>query len=177
MFSQPWLRAVALWAATSLLVSVQRGTITLNSVTSNTATVTAVVTADAVLAWGGNQLPVAAGGYLNLNARLALTNATTITATINAATAADTTVSWELYHFMPGVISVQRGTVTGAATATPTAVDTNKTMLFYLGQETDNGVGDTSKAARIVLTNSTTITQTTSGGAATITGWQLVSFL
>ena len=154
--------------------SIQAGTITLNSATSNTATVTAVSVENAILIWLGNTHAVASGGYRNLNTRLALTNATTITATINTANATDTVVSFVLLEFYAGFIrSVQRGTITGATTAAITAVDTNKSFLVPMGYTTDNAAGDTSQAPKLVLTDATTVTQT-GGGAGTVSGYQVV---
>ncbi|KRA13958.1 hypothetical protein [Acidovorax sp. Root568] len=78
--------------------------------------------------------------------------------------------------------SLQRGVITiGAsatsATATISAVVTGKSKLTWLG---GLGIVNTSEAGipRIDLTNSTTITATTRGAAATNTqvGWQLEEF-
>jgi hypothetical protein len=162
----------------SLVKSVQAGTIAITGATSNTATVTAVNVANAVLIWLGNRLPVASGGYRQLNARLELTNPTTVTATVNTDPGPNTTtVSFVLVEFFSGVLrSVQRGTITGATTATITAVNTKKSFLVPLGQTTDNSVGDTSQAATLELTDATTVTQA-GGGAGTVSGYQVVEFL
>lgn len=78
--------------------SIQRGTITLTSAASATATITSVDTSKSELRFLGETMNAAAStSALATNmARLALTNSTTITAT-RVSVAADTTiVSWEL---------------------------------------------------------------------------------
>ena len=78
--------------------SIQRGVIALTSVTSATATVTAVNTSKARLynlGWS-----ISSGGSALDSVRVALTNSTTITATRgNTGGAVDSTVSWELEEF------------------------------------------------------------------------------
>ena len=78
--------------------------------------------------------------------------------------------------------SVQRGVITvpassSSSTATVTAVVTSKSRLTWLG---GLGIVNSTEAGipRIALTNSTTITATTRGNAATNTdvGWQLEEF-
>lgn len=66
--------------------SVQRGTITTASVTSNTATVSSVNTAKAELDYLGNATSdTGSGNTANTQTQLALTNGTTITATVTTA--------------------------------------------------------------------------------------------
>lgn len=68
-----------------------------------------------------------------------------------------------------GIKSIQRGTISVAAsssaTATITAVNTAKTELRYLGSEVNS--------ARIALTNSTTVTATNAGGATVVVGFEI----
>lgn len=70
-----------------------------------------------------------------------------------------------------GVIKgIQSGTITlvgvGANTATIAAVDMGTTLLFYAGNSESNG-GSADGFCRLVLTNSTTVTASRSGGANT----------
>lgn len=78
--------------------SIQRGTITVASATSATATITSVDTAKSELRMLGETMSTAASiGALATNfVRISLTNATTITATRISAAADATIVSWEL---------------------------------------------------------------------------------
>ena len=58
--------------------SIQRGVITLTTVTSNTATITSVNTSKAVVLYGGTTIVNNEGSSITL-AKVVLTNATTIT--------------------------------------------------------------------------------------------------
>jgi hypothetical protein len=81
-----------------------------------------------------------------------------------------------------GVKSVQRGVITltpagvGTGTATITAVDINKSVVFWLGsRHATNDFGNIN--SRVELTNSTTVTAAVSGaGSVTEVGWQVVEF-
>lgn len=83
------------FAGGSSIKSIQRGVITLSSVTSATATITAVVTAKTALRHLGATSDVGEAYSL---ARINLTNTTTITATRGNATGTST-VSWELTEY------------------------------------------------------------------------------
>lgn len=170
----------------STIKSVQRGTISLSGVTSNTATITAVDPNNTMLVMNGFTSDETASNYPRVFPLLQLTNATTVTASKQDATST-TVVSFEVIEFYPGVLrsSVQRGTIaiTNAvltATATITAVTTAKTMLSYTGWEAPphQGGGEVvHSVANIVLTNSTTLTATRLGGNGTLTlGYQVVEF-
>lgn len=77
--------------------------------------------------------------------------------------------------------SIQRGTINataGGATATISAVNTSKTELRFLGGGDYMGVTGYPVFARVVLTNSTTVTATASnsnGGICTVS-WELTEF-
>ena len=170
-----WLRG------TNVVKSVQRGTITLTDAgTSATATITAVVLANARLRWLGQTNNDSTSLPTQALARLAFTNATTITANTLANQNAGKlqVVSFEVIEYWPGVLkSVQRGTITtGTPTATITAVDVNKSELDYLGN-TDSGGGIAlSGLTRLALTNATTVTFSTGAGNTQVTGYQVVEF-
>lgn len=81
-----------------------------------------------------------------------------------------------------GVKSVQRGVITltpsgvGTGTATITAVNLSKSMVFWLGaRHSGNDFGNIN--SRVELTNATTVTAAVSGpGSVTEVGWQVVEF-
>lgn len=158
--------------------SVQRGTISITEATSATATIAAVNTANTELIHVGQDYSTSSTDPRVAMARLELTNATTVTATVNTSPGAQVTVvSYEVIEYETGVIKrVQRGTITGAATATITAVDTTKSKLSMLGWTTTNTASDMVNNPKMVLTDATTVTQ--SGGVVTnITGaYQVIEF-
>ena len=82
-----------------VIKSVQRGTIALNAVASNTATITSVNTSKSQMDFLGQDNTVGDDNRQTM-ARLALTNATTVTATLNTATALGiTTVSYQVTEY------------------------------------------------------------------------------
>ena len=80
----------------TVIKSIQRGTIVLINVNSNTATISAVVTAKTKLNWLGQTL---GSDVLPDMVRLSLTNTTTITATRINSTADVSTVSFEAIEY------------------------------------------------------------------------------
>lgn len=152
---------------------IQRGTITINSGSaSSTATIAAVDTANVILNFLGytSNTPGADPGSPTY---VVLTNATTVTALRDSSI--DTTpaivVSYEVIEFWPGVLrSAQAFSVTlgvsasGTATLT-TPVDTNRAMVFMLGN-TCNNYDEQRMRMRWSLTDGTTVTVTSDPGAA-----------
>lgn len=178
---------VGLWGASSLIESIQRGTVSVGaSGATNTATITAVDTTRSTVVWGNVSAPnVLANGVSASSARLALTNGTTLTATQDSSgTGVDQTLAYQVIQFLPGVVrSIQRGTVNINATATITEVNTNKAFLSYLGFSTNNGsafngTDPGTYKGRIVLTNGTTVTEAigTSAGQTVTTSFEVVEF-
>lgn len=171
---------VSLWGASSLIASIQYGTVSLGTAASATAAINAVDTTRALLIdlrqnnnWSGGTQPA----YTSTD--LALTNSTTVTAVRQAGGGISCTASFCVVEFRPGVCrSVQSGTTTaaGTTTATVTAVNTDKSMVFSLGLSGDSGGRDDYFYARITLTNGTTITMTrgASGGISMRVGWILL---
>lgn len=164
--------------------SVQRGTITLASATSNTATITSVDTANTLLFWTGTTVSATSAIYDSAFVRLALTNATTITAT-QISTATSNVVGYEVCELYAGVLNnVQRGTisVSGATTntATITSVTTAKSVLTSLGWTGANSSGDgalTQTMGNLALTNATTVTASRQGTLNTIVaGYQVAEY-
>ena len=173
---------VSMWGVSSLIKSVQRGTITLTGAATGTATITSVATENAVLMYLGNTCDVAASTDSQLAwCRVSLTNATTITATRQNVTG-NCVVAFEIIEYLPGVIkSIQIGTVsianlTASNTAAITGVNTEKSVLMYLGAQVQNTTGNTIDSwNRLTLTNATTITATRIGTASiNQIGYQIV---
>lgn len=84
--------------------------------------------------------------------------------------------NWQV--FGESIKGIQRGTISVATsnssgTATITAVNTAKSILFNLGIE-----GDTTRGGRLALTNSTTITATVNAAGATAlnVSYQIVEY-
>lgn len=77
----------------------QRGSITLASVASNTATITSATTTKSVCNWLGFLGPTGAPNYDELWPKITQTNATTLTATKNTAGTTSVTVGYEVWTF------------------------------------------------------------------------------
>lgn len=154
--------------------SIQRGAITMNGVTSATATISSIDTTQARLKrLGGSH---ASGNTVQAQTatRLAQTNATTVTANMNTSEAADHITSYEVIEDQPGGWkSMQRGTVGGNTTATISSVNTAKTELDNLGFDTTNGAMNSGTTeTRMTQTNATTITTVTGAGDTRTNGYQ-----
>lgn len=170
---------VALWGASSLIKSVQTGTITIAAAgTSNTTTITTVIPDNSVVIFGGctptgNDIPNAAF------CRVDLTNATTVTASRAVASGNGNDVIYTVVEYWPGVLrSVQRSTIVVTTTATITAVNTAKAYVSSLGFTTTQATSvdaEHFQLPRVVLTNSTTVTGTAGAVNATI-GFEVVEF-
>jgi len=167
--------------APSLIKSIQRGTIALSLVTSNTATIASVNVAHTRLVYLGTRDLGAATTPDLVACRVALTNATTVTAFVN--TAANVVVSFEVIQYVPGVIkSVQRGTLTtttsATGTATITSVNTAKSKLDYLGFTTTwtatTHIGLV--LGHVELTNATTVTFDGNASIDRTVGYQVAAF-
>ena len=146
-----------------IIRSVQRGTITLNGATSNTATINAVDTANAYVQYLGGSDGSTGSAPREYFYRVALTNSTTVTAFVNTAIAVNHFVNFEVIEYWPGVIkSLQTGTQTGTTsplTATITAVDINKSILGWGGATTTSTAGPQADTVchRAKIATSTTV--------------------
>lgn len=154
---------VSLWGASSLIRSIQSGTITLTNLTSATATISAVSLPNSVLVYAG--YTVNDTGNSDIGAvRLELTNGTTVTATRQTSSAFGCVVAYQVIEYAPGIVRVQRGTVSTSAatsaTATIAAVNTARAYVSYLGLSTTLAAagGGYPYFGRVDLTNSTTVT-------------------
>jgi hypothetical protein len=166
-----------------VIKSIQTGTMDLNNLTSQTATITAVDINNSMLIFNG---VVATTDGANNDDRafcynITLTNATTVTGAINLASALSRIISFTVLEFYPGIIkSIQRGTITTGAgsniqTSTITTVNVNKSICSFLGVTTSYSNNTGSMFANrhhcsMVLTNSTTVTLTTGGNDSQRTG-------
>ncbi len=176
-------RGVGQWASPSLIKSIQRNTITLSGVTSNTRTITSVVPANSLLYWLGCTYSLDADPDTSSSAvRIDVTDATTITGFKN--TGSNTAiVSFELVEYWPGVLkSVQRDTIafSGATSATKaiTAVNTAKAHASFLGWTTNQVNGYWARfGPRIDLTSAILVTCTKGIAADSITaGFQVAEY-
>lgn len=174
---------VGLWGASSLVRSVQRGTIAMSGVQiSNTATIAAVNENNTLLVILGNSTSSAGVTTEYAFARLSLSG-TTLTAT-RAGTGTTITTSYEVIEFAPGVIkSVQRVvtlvTLNGTATQTITAVDPAKSTVQCIGITGDTNAFNGSFWSYGTLTNATTLTYTSvhnTGGLGYYFAAQVVEF-
>ncbi len=172
---------VGLWNASSMIESIQYGTISITSLTA-TATITSVDASRSILIdlrqsnnWNGGTQPAYTSNTL------VFTNATTITASRNASGGIVATASFCVVQFAPGVVrSVQSGLMIGNSnqTATITSVNTAKSLVLSLGLEGDSGGRDDAFYGRLTLTNATTVTLTrgVSNGSGMQAGYLVLEF-
>lgn len=176
----PHAARVGSWLQRRAIRSIQSGTIALTSVTSNTATINAVVTANSILLVLSANSNNADGA--NCCVRVDLTNTTTITATRVGNSATTATVGFVVLEFEPGLIrSIQRGTIAFSASSSTgaiTSVNTARAHVTALGMSTADAVGTMAEdEARVTLTNATTVTATKGGaGSACTVGFQVVEW-
>jgi hypothetical protein len=164
---------VALWGSSSLIRSVQYFSGTVNAATTN-FTITAVDTANAIAFPLGISSTYATANIGVCGGGVALTTATNVAFTrLNWS---GNTASGVVVEFAPGLLkSLQIGSINlGAAglttaTATVTAVNTDKSVLLVTGNSSngDNTSGPDTTIAYLSQTNSTTITATRGAASAT----------
>lgn len=94
------INVTALEFASGVINTIQRGTIAVDSATSNTATVTSVNTAKSFVNYVGFSTDFAVATYDTAYPRITLTNATTVTATKGSNAATATTVGYEVVEFV-----------------------------------------------------------------------------
>lgn len=150
-----------------IIKSVQQFSIVLDSgQTSDTATITDVVTANSYIHWGGEVCAVTTAGANRAFADVTLTNTTTVTATRGSSTEA-VTVYGTVVEFKVGIIqSIQQGQITIGSgstsnTATINSVTTNNAFVHFNGQDGTSAAGTPEYiCGHFVLTNATTVTFT-----------------
>ena len=171
---------VSLWGASSLLISVQRGTITMGDTSSSaSATITAVNTARAfVQTTGFTASPTPIATQAERFANVVLTNSTTVTASRAAnggAGGAAITLLFEVLEYQPGVIrSLQTASIalvsSTSGTATITSVNTAKSFIADGGYTTTASGGSAfDTVPRWALTSATQVTATRVGSGADLT--------
>lgn len=160
------VNAVLIDADSSLVASVQMGTIAITAGTSNTATITSVTTTNSA---------VALLGYTNANTTfdfelntpvLVLTNATTVTASVARLTT-NCTVGYIVVQFQGAALNQSTQPFSKvwtnssiSTTQTITSVNVNNSMLFYAGCHNGDTVADGEDEQRAIITNATTVTIT-----------------
>ena len=176
--------SVALAGASSLIMSVQRGVVSIPfNGTSATSTIAAVNPDNCRLIFLNTINPSDANGPSVNACRVELTNSTTVTAFVNSTAASTREVGFEVIEYMPGVLRrVQRGTIsTSGATsgaATITAVDMAKTTLDPLGFTSTSTV-DTAQNCwfKLILTNATTVTGNGLSAITRTAGFQITEWM
>lgn len=172
---------VSLWGASSLIRSVQRGTITITGATSATATITAVDVANTRLRWLGSRASITAVNGQQYFANLVLTNSTTVTATVVTSPGVNSCiVGYEITEYMPGVVkSIQQGELSVAgttATTTITRVNVDKTELSFNGFRDNDTSNNNGVFATVALTDGVTVSATNVVGSTLYVTWQAVEF-
>lgn len=177
---------VSQWGQRSLVKSIQRGTVAIAApATSNTATITAVVTGNTRLVFLGCSSTGTTTTATDMQASITLTNSTTITATRTAGTTLNVTVRFEVIEYWPGVVrTVQRGTVTataatsGTATLATTLQSTARATLDLLGFQFNFSDFEAEDGfCEVALTNTTTVTLTRIATNGNLTaGYQVCEF-
>jgi len=176
-----------------LVKQVQRGTINVGiAAATATLTINEVVMHNTIVHILGVLTDATNGANLNSSAHVqaSLTSTTAVTAALNAIDGAfNTQVSVEVIEFYPGVLRVQRGTVTNAGGAssgstTVTAVVTGKTFLnalgyYCTGAVAHNAVQVNAYVGHLTLSAPTTVVLTVdaTGPQEMVHGFELVEIL
>ncbi len=161
-----WLNFTSSGTSGSLIVSIQKGTVVLNNVLTNTATISAVVLANSILIYDG---AIYSGNTVNTAdgyGQLVLTNTTTITGTRGLNNdGLVLTLYFTIIEFNAGVLNsaVQRGVITmtnsASTTATISSVVIAKSLVFFSGFSSDSNTIGRAECG-LTLTNATTVTCT-----------------
>lgn len=171
---------VGRWGASSLVKSVQRGTINITTGGSASATITAVDLNNSIIRY--LNFTNGALNQYDFLPMLELTNATLVNAYRYSTDPNGTTVSFEVVEYLPGVIkSVQRGNATFASTTpkntTITEVNLNKAQLDFMGWRFNNsGSMVTYVNMWVRLSSSTNIEANTQSPNTQQFGYQVVEW-
>lgn len=158
-----------------IITSNQSGFISLNAVTTNTATISSVTTSRAAVIWQGNITSSIAQQWDRISAKLNLTNSTTVTAT--RLTATDTLdVYYTVVEFASGItqsvqeVSTQIGASATTANSTLGTTVTPANCICLLASSSISGAtsSDESRLAYSFLASGTTVTATRTGASATV---------
>lgn len=158
------VNAAVVDATSSLVKTVQKGTITVGAGTTADATITAVTTANTAVAYLGYTTTVTSNSPITEWAALSLTTTTNVRATIGSS-GGSSTVGYCVIEFQSAALASSVQAIADAAspasatrTKTITSVTTANTMLIWAGQLTAGGAAYTSGFQYATLTNATTIT-------------------
>jgi len=156
---------VGLWSASSLVKSVQTGSMNMQAATTANSTITAVDVANSIVLNNGSQYTTDADDMVYTQFYLSLTSSTNVAAVRNSGGGGTITTYYTVIEFRPGLLrSLQSGTITlgggvASGTATITAVNPLKSLLIFTGNL--GSAGTAAKASMFgyeVLTNATTVT-------------------
>ena len=174
------------FATSGIVKSLTRFSITIgNGATSNTATISAVDTANSAVFFNMWTTSYTGDAPRLYSPRVSLTNSTTVTASRDTADTATITVRGYVIEFKPSAIaSIQQSTVTlpsstASNTATISSVNTSRSMLLYQGiTNTTTTTSPQGVFSNIELTNSTTVTATRANGTTAVVtiGFCVVEF-
>lgn len=160
------VNAVLIDADSSLVASVQMGTIAITSGTSNTATISSVTTANSAVALLGFTAANTTFDFEINNPVLVLTNSTTVTASVARLTT-NCTAGYIVVEFQGAALNQATQPFSKvwtnssiSTTQTITSVNVNNSMLFYAGCHNGDTVADAEDQQRGIITNSTTVTIT-----------------
>lgn len=172
-----------------LIKQVQRGTITITGGSSSgTSSINAVVMENTIVHFTGVVTEAGSGSDVagTVNCRLELASTTSVSATFHGGDAqnASTTIAFEVIEFYPGVVRVQRGTISGTTTTTGIkAVVIGKTFINYLWHTyvatTGNTWGTPNLFTSYISLTATTIAQqqSSSGVVTHVSGFEVVEIL
>jgi hypothetical protein len=168
------------------ITSIQKVSITMNAVSSNTATITAVNTSRTAVFINGINSNQVAVGIDRSTSTVELTNSTTVTVSRRVSTGI-VTINATIVEFGAGLVaSVQRGSISLTGTNTSgtsaiTAVDLSRSIVIDSGWTTNNTTNNQmgSESAILDLQNATTVRATTSGTYSTnrTYHWNVIEFV
>lgn len=160
------VNAVLIDADSSLVASVQMGTIAITAGTSNTATITSVNTSNSAVALLGFTAANTTFDFELNNPVLVLTNSTTVTASVARLTT-NCTAGYIVVEFQGAALNQATQPFSKvwtnssiSTTQTITSVNVNNSMLFYAGCHNGDTVADGEDQQRAIITNATTVTIT-----------------
>lgn len=164
---------------TALQSATQAVSIATAAGTSFTGTITGVSTSNSMIAYGGTVDAISADTRA-LSYGI-LTNSTTITSNYGASVGAGGSYKCTVIEFIPGIFTIQRGTISISAgtsnTATITSSATASTLCNWLGNKSDITTGVLNTAiSKITQTNATTLTMTVNSSASPTGSYEVIGF-
>lgn len=157
-----------------LIKSIQYASATIASgATTAMATITSVDTGKATIELNGTNASATGTSNAQLLTRCAITSTTEVTFTRNTSTTSTITCECMVIEWGDDCV-VQTGTITTASgsltgTATISAVDLTRTIIFYQGRSQNGGGGPSNGMMGIYLSSSTQVTAIRTGTGAVMT--------